>query len=89
MPNQVVTRTVKATIQNHSQVHDDLDSHGYAASTLWNVGRWTIQRVWDAIDHIPESEELTSYLKGHVNYTNLHSQSSQKVLQELSDAFHS
>jgi transposase, IS605 OrfB family, central region len=89
VPNQVVTRTVKATIQNHSQVHDDLDSHGYAASTLWNVGRWTIQRVWDAIDYIPESEELTSSLKGHVNYTNLHSQSSQKVLQELSDAFHS
>jgi putative transposase len=87
--NQVVTRTVKATIQNQRQVRDDLDSHGYAASKLWNVGRWTIQRVWDAIGYIPEATELTSYLKGHARYDDLHSQSSQKVLQELSEAFHS
>ena len=89
MSNQVVTRTVKATIQNQPQVRDDLDSHGYAASKLWNVGRWTVQRVWDAIGYIPEATELTSYLKGHARYDDLHSQSSQKVLQELSDAFHS
>jgi len=89
VPNQVVTRTVKATIQNQSQVRDDLDSHGYAASKLWNVGRWTIQRVWDAIGYIPEATELTSYLKDHAKYDDLHSQSSQKVLQELSDAFQS
>jgi putative transposase len=87
--NQVVTRTVKATIQNQSQVHDDLDSHGYAASKLWNVGRWTIQRVWNAIDHIPDGDELASSLKDHAKYNDLHSQSSQKVLQELSNAFHS
>ncbi|AOW80446.1 IS1341-type transposase [Halodesulfurarchaeum formicicum] len=89
MSNQVVTRTVKASIQNQPQVRDDLDSHAYAASKLWNVGRWTVQRVWDAIGYIPEATELTSYLKGHARYDDLHSQSSQKVLQELSDAFHS
>ncbi|WP_423998271.1 RNA-guided endonuclease InsQ/TnpB family protein [Halorubrum trapanicum] len=87
MSNQVVTRTVKATITNHSQVRDDLDSHGFAASKLWNVGRWTIGRVWDAIGHIPDADELTSYLKSHDRYGDLHSQSSQRVLQELGEAF--
>jgi putative transposase len=85
--NQVVTRTLKASITNHSQVCDGLDSHGFAASKLWNIGRWTISRVWDAIDHIPSADELCSYLKTHERYADLHSQSSQRVLQELGEAF--
>ena len=81
MSNQVVTRTLEASVPNHSQVGDDLDSHGFAASKLWNVGRWTISRVWDAIDHIPGAEGLCSYLKTHDRYADLHSQSSQRVLR--------
>ena len=87
MSNQVVTRTLKASIPNHSQLSDDLDSHGFGASKLWNVGRWTISRVWDAIGHIPDADELCSYLKSHERYADLHSQSSQRVLQELGEAF--
>ena len=87
MANQVVTRTIKASVTNYSQVCDDLDSHGFAASKLWNVGRWTIQRVWDAIGHIPDGYELSSYLNSHDRYADLHSQSSQRVLQELGEAF--
>ena len=66
---------------------DDLDALGFAASKLWNVGRWTVSRVWDEIDYIPEHDELTSYLKTHERYDDLHSQSSQRVLQELAEAF--
>ena len=87
MANRVVTRTIKASVTNHSQVCDDLDSHGFAASKLWNVGRWTIQRVWDAIGHIPDGDELSSYLNSHDRYADLHSQSSQRVLQQLAEAF--
>jgi putative transposase len=39
MADSVVTRTYRARIQNHSQVCDDLDSLGFAAAKLWNVGR--------------------------------------------------
>lgn len=87
---EVITRTVRASIQNHERVCDALDQHGHAASKLWNVGLWTIHRVWNGTgDHIPEDGELTSYLKKHERYDDLHSQSSQKVLQELSEAFRS
>lgn len=91
MPDgEVITRTVRASITNHGQVHDDLDRHGHAASKLWNVGLWTAHRVWNGTgDHIPDDEELCSYLKTHERDADLHSQSSQKVLQELSEAFHS
>lgn len=89
MSNQTVTRTLKASITNHSQVGDALDSHGFAASKIWNIGRWTISRVWDAIDHSPDADELCSYLKNHERYADLHSQSSQRVLQELGEAFSS
>ncbi len=41
-----------------------------------SVGRWTISRVWDEIDYIPEHDELTAYLKSHERYDDLHSQSS-------------
>lgn len=66
---------------------DDLDSLGFSASKLWNVGRWTCSRVWDEIGYIPEHDELTAYLKSHERYDDLHSQSSQRVLQELAEAF--
>ncbi|MFP8953357.1 RNA-guided endonuclease InsQ/TnpB family protein [Natrialbaceae archaeon A-arb3/5] len=89
MAKQVVTRTYTASIRNQQQVSDDLDSLGFAASKLWNVGRWTISRVWDEIDYIPEHDELTAYLKSHERYDDLHSQSSQRVLQELAEAFNS
>jgi putative transposase len=87
MANQVVTRTYTASIRNQQRVSDDLDSLGFAASKLWNVGRWTISRVWDELDYIPEHDELTGYLKSHERYDDLHSQSSQRVLQELAEAF--
>jgi len=87
MANKVVTRTYTASIRNQSQVRDGLDALGFAASKLWNVGRWTIGRVWDEIDYIPEHDELTAYLKSHERYDDLHSQSSQRVLQELAEAF--
>ena len=47
MAKQVVTRTYRARIRNYGQVCDDLDSLGFAAAKLWNVGRWTAQRIWD------------------------------------------
>ncbi|MFC4986348.1 RNA-guided endonuclease InsQ/TnpB family protein [Saliphagus infecundisoli] len=87
MANGVVTRTYRACIRNQQQVSDDLDSLGFAASKLWNVGRWTAHRVWDACGQIPGANALLSYLKGHERYADLHSQSSQRVLQELAEAF--
>jgi putative transposase len=88
--DEVVTRTVRASIRNHRQVQDDLDRHGFAASKLWNVGLWTIHRVWNETgDHIPDNGELSKYLKTHERYRDLPAQSSQRVLQELSEAFHS
>ncbi|MFD1571550.1 RNA-guided endonuclease InsQ/TnpB family protein [Halorubrum laminariae] len=87
MAKQVVTRTYTASIRNQPQVQDDLDALGFAASKLWNVGRWTCSRIWDEIGHIPDHTELTAYLKTHERYDDLHSQSSQRVLQELAEAF--
>jgi len=87
MAKQVVTRTYTASIRNQPQVSDDLDSLGFSASKLWNVGRWTCDRVWSEIGHIPGHNELTAYLKSHARYDDLHSQSSQRVLQELAEAF--
>lgn len=89
MVNRAVTRTYVGSIQNHQQVSDDLDSLGFAASKLWNVGRWTCDRVWAEIGHIPSHSELTAYLKSYERYDDLHSQSSQRVLQELAEAFNS
>jgi putative transposase len=83
----MVTRTYRARVQNHSQVRDDLDSLGFAASKLWNVARWTAGRVWDACGQIPDDGDLKAYLKGSGRYVDLHSQSSQRVLEELAEAF--
>jgi putative transposase len=84
---ETVTRTYVASIQNQRQVRDELDALGFSASKLWNVGRWVCDRVWSEIGHIPGHNELTTYLKTHERYDDLHSQSSQRVLQELAEAF--
>lgn len=81
------TRTYRAKILNHNQVSDDLDRCGFAASKLWNVGRWYIQEKWDETGEIPGEAELKSELKSHERYKDLHSQTSQRVLEELSEAF--
>jgi len=87
-------RTYVARITNHSQVRDPLDSAGFAASKLWNVGRYYTQQQWDLDGKIPDpngelESELKSELKGTERYTDLHSQSSQRVLEELAEAFRS
>ncbi|MEZ3145115.1 RNA-guided endonuclease InsQ/TnpB family protein [Halobaculum sp. MBLA0143] len=81
------TRTYVARITNHRQVRDDLDQCGFSASKLWNVGRYYIQQRWDDDGEIPDEAELKSELKHHERYSDLHSQSSQRVLEELAEAF--
>jgi len=81
------TRTFEATITNQQQVRDDLDQLGWAASKLWNVGRYYAQEQWDETGEIPDDGELKAELKSHERYTDLHSQSSQRVLEELAEAF--
>ena len=80
-------RTYVACITNHQQVRDDIDDCGFAASKLWNVGRYYIQQRWDEDGEIPDEAELKSELKDHERYSDLHSQSSQRVLEELAEAF--
>ena len=89
MANRTVTRTHIGSIRNQRQVCDDLDSLGFAASKLWNVARWTVERVWSETGHIPGHAELSSYLKSHERYADLNAQSSQRVIQELAEAFKS
>jgi putative transposase len=89
MAIQSVRRTYRASIRNHEQVADELDALGFAASKLWNVGRWTIERIWDACGQIPSAFDLQKYLKKHERYGDLHSQASQRVLAELGEAFNS
>ncbi|WP_123533147.1 RNA-guided endonuclease InsQ/TnpB family protein [Halosimplex salinum] len=81
------TRTHVVRITNLSQVRDDLDRCGFSASKLWNVGRYYIQQRWDETGEIPDDTELKSELKDHERYSDLHSQSSQRVLEELAEAF--
>jgi len=88
MANQV-TRTYVASIRNHQQVRDDLDSLGFAASKLWNVARWTCDRIWDETGAIPDHGVLKAYLKSHERYADLNAQSSQAILEELAEAFDS
>jgi len=84
-----ITRTHVGHITNHQQVESDLDALGDAASKLWNVARWTADRVWDAIGEIPDEATLKAYLKTRKCWKNLNAFSSQKVIEELSDAFQS
>jgi putative transposase len=84
-----VVRTHVASIRNQRQVQDDLDSLGFAASKLWNIARWTCDRIWSETGHVPGHAELSSYLKTHERYADLNAQSSQRVIQELAEAFKS
>jgi len=83
------TRTYVGSIQNHQQVCDGLDSLGDSASKIWNVARWTADRIWDATGEIPNGSVLKSYMKNQSCWKDLNAQSSQKVIEELSDAFQS
>ena len=84
-----VHRTHQAKIRNHSQVADSLDRHGWSASKLWNVANYYSRNMWDETGEIPDHGNLKHELKGHTNYNGLHSQSSQRVLEELAEAFNS
>jgi len=84
-----VHRTHQAKIRNHSQVADSLDRHGWSASKLWNVANYYSRNVWNETGEIPDHGDLKYELKGHTNYNGLHSQSSQRVLEELAEAFNS
>ncbi len=84
-----VHRTHRATIRNHSQVAESLDRHGWSASKLWNVANYYARSVWNDTGEIPDHGRLKDELKTHTNYNGLHSQSSQRVLEELAEAFSS
>jgi putative transposase len=66
-----------------------LDSLGFAASKLWNVARWTCDRIWNQTGTLPEDGPLKAYLKSHERYADLNAQSSQRVIEELVEAFDS
>ena len=82
---QTTRRTHICRITNHTQVADALDRHGWSASKLWNVANYYAQQQWDEAGEIPDESELKRELKTHPKYKGLHSQSSQKVLEELSE----
>ncbi|SEO19480.1 transposase, IS605 OrfB family, central region [Halogranum amylolyticum] len=65
----------------------DLNQCGFSASKLWNVARYYTQGRWDEDGEIPDDGELKSELKEHERYRDLHSQSSQRVLEELAESF--
>ncbi|HZD43560.1 MAG TPA: hypothetical protein VE134_05825, partial [Methanomicrobiales archaeon] len=84
-----IHRTYRAKIRNHSQVERMLDLHGWSASKLWNVANYHSRHVWDDTGEILDDSDLKRELKTHNTYKGLHSQSSQRVLEELAEAFHS
>ncbi|WP_336326718.1 RNA-guided endonuclease InsQ/TnpB family protein [Halovenus sp. HT40] len=84
-----VYRTHQAKILNHQQVEGPLDRHGWSASKLWNVANYHSREVWENSGKIPDHGDLKDELKGHTKYKGLHSQSSQRVLEELAEAFNS
>jgi putative transposase len=84
-----IHRTYRAKILNHSQVEDSLDRHGWSASKLWNVANYHSRKEWDETGEIPDDSDLKRELKVHNKYKGLHSQSSQRVLEELAEAFNS
>jgi putative transposase len=84
-----VHRTHRAKILNHGQVEGSLNRHGWSASKLWNVANYHSREVWEETGEIPDHEELKDELKTHPKYKGLHSQSSQRVLEELAEAFNS
>jgi Probable transposase. len=92
-----VHRTHRANILNHSQsqVEEMLDQHGHgwSASKLWNVAKYHSREVWNQAGEIPDPDpdhgDLKDELKTHNEYNRLHSKSSQRVLEELAEAFNS
>jgi putative transposase len=84
-----VHRTHRAKILNHGQVEEPLDRHGWSASKLWNVANYHSRDVWEDTGEIPAHGDLKDELKGHTKYKGLHSQSSQRLLEELAEAFNS
>ncbi len=84
-----ITRTYRAKILNHNEVEYDLNQCGFSASKLWNVGRYYIKQEWGDTGGIPNGYDLKTELKVHERYADLHSQSSQQVLEELAEAFKS
>jgi len=84
-----IHRTYRAKILNHQQVEEMLDRHGWSASKLWNVANYHSRQVWEDTGEIPDDSDLKSELKTHPKYKGLHSQSSQRVLEELAEAFNS
>ncbi|WP_226479516.1 RNA-guided endonuclease InsQ/TnpB family protein [Natrinema amylolyticum] len=84
-----IHRTHRANILNHAQVEEPLDWHGWSASKLWNVANYHSRNVWKDTGEIPDHGELKDELKGHTKYKGLHSQSSQRVLEELAESFNS
>ena len=84
-----IHRTYRATILNHCEVDGSLDRHGWSASKLWNVANYHSRQVWKNTGKIPDDSDLKSELKTHNKYKGLHSQSSQRVLEELAEAFNS
>jgi len=84
-----VHRSHQAKILNHGQVAESLDRHGWSASKLWNVANYHSREVWDETGEIPNHGDLKDELKTHNKYKGLHSQSSQRVLEELAEAFNS
>ncbi|ESS07931.1 MAG: transposase, IS605 OrfB family, central region [uncultured archaeon A07HN63] len=86
---QTTRRTHVCRIQNHSQVANALNRHGWSASKLWNVANYYARQQWDETGEVPDETQLKRELKTHPTYNGLHSQSSQKVLEELSEAFSS
>lgn len=81
------TRTYEAKITNYSQVCEDLDRLGQSASKLWNVARYYADERREKHRELPDENELKRELKDHGRYADLHSQSSQRVLEELAEAF--
>ncbi|WP_138004964.1 RNA-guided endonuclease InsQ/TnpB family protein [Halalkalirubrum salinum] len=84
-----IHRTYRATILNHCEVDESLDWHGWSASKLWNVANYHSRQIWENTGGIPDDSDLKSELKTHNKYKGLHSQSSQRVLEELAEAFNS
>jgi len=84
-----VHHTHRAKILNQSQVAEMLDQHGWSASKLWNVANYHSRNVWEETGEIPNHGDLKDGLKSHPKYKGLHSQSSQRVLEELAEAFNS
>jgi putative transposase len=88
--NLVTTRTITAALTNDREgVVHDLDSLARSGSKIWNVARWTISRIWDATGEIPDEGTLKSYMKNQDCWKDLNAQSSQAIVEELSDAFQS